>query len=212
MATTVRWRQQGLVIAGVAAFGLSSVGLPGAAGADGWVSGQVTDCFGAPLLFGLAIQVPENSTGWTNGTSGDDVILGTDGPELINGMGGDDTICAGRGDDWIVGDSGDDMIKGEGGDDTIYGNDDEDFIIGDAGADEIHGGDHDDFLEGQRGDDELYGDDGADGLSAAGELTGEDDLDCGGDVLDTAIYDEDLDQVANCDILVPYDGPTEDGD
>lgn len=207
---TMRMRRSSAAIVGVAA--LAMAGLPGGGPAGATEFEQLTDCFGAPLGVFTAIYVPANSTGWTNGTSGDDVIIGTDGPELINGMGGDDTICAGRGDDWIVGNSGDDMIKGEGGDDTIYGNDDEDFIIGDAGADEIHGGDHDDFMEGQRGDDEMYGDDGADALSAAGEATGEDDLDCGGDNLDTAIYDEDLDQVANCDILVPYDGPTEDGD
>jgi hypothetical protein len=38
-----------------------------------------------------AIYVPANSTGWTHGTPGDDMIIGTDGPELINGGGGDDT-------------------------------------------------------------------------------------------------------------------------
>ncbi len=39
--------------------------------------------------------MPENSTGGTNGTSGNDVIIGTSGAESINGVGGDDTICAG---------------------------------------------------------------------------------------------------------------------
>ena len=204
---------RGMAMAGVAAFALSGLGMADPAGAD-WVPNEMEpleDCFGAPLPWLTAIYVPANSTGWTNGTAGDDVIIGTDGPELINGNGGNDTICAGRGDDWIVGNSGDDMIKGEGGADTIYGNDDNDFIIGDAGDDNIYGGDHDDYIAGQRGEDEIYGEDGIDALVDYGEASGIDDFDCGDDA-DTVILDKDIDQETNCETVVEYDGPTEDGE
>jgi hypothetical protein len=232
MMTTVM-RRRGTAIAGAAAFALSAVVLSAPAGADsdpgppqtGGDPADMSDSVGpAPsfpvhledCLYALlppagAIYVPANSTGWTNGTSGDDVIIGTDGPELINGEGGNDTICAGRGDDWIVGSTGDDMIKGEGGADTIYGNADDDFIIGDAGDDDIYGGDNDDYIEGQRGDDELYGEDGIDALVDYGEVSDYDEFDCGDDT-DAAFFDEDIDQVWNCETRVEYSGPTDDGE
>ena len=204
MATTMRRRWTAIV--GAALVALLAGGISSPVGAVDFE--QLEDCFGQPMYVGSAIVVPENSSGWTNGTSGDDLIIGTDGPELINGGGGDDTICAGRGDDWIVGNAGDDMIKGEGGADTIYGNDGDDFILGDAGADEIYGGDHEDTLYGERGDDEMYGEDDVDALIDTG---GDDEFDCGSE-RDTASFDDDAARVSNCETLIEDTGPTEDGD
>lgn len=207
MTTTMRRR--GMALAGAAVFALSGMGLSSPAGATD--STPLEDCFGSPLVLGSAIAVPANSTGWTNGTSGDDVIIGTDGPDLIDGKGGNDRICGGGGDDEIHGNSGDDMIKGEGGADEIHGNGDVDFLLGDAGADTIHGGDGGDFLDGERGDDELYGEDGEDALLGSGEASGVDDFDCGLDQ-DTVIFDLGTDEVSNCENRVEYTGPSQDGD
>ena len=146
---TATMRRRGTAIAGTAAFTLSVLGLSSPVGAI--EAPRLEDCLGAPLPLFATIYVPDNSTGWTNGTPGNDVIIGTDGPELINGEGGADTIC---------------------------GNDGEDWILGDRGHDDLYGGDEDDFISGSTGDDEIFGEDGDDAIIGDG---GDDDLDCGDD-------------------------------
>ncbi len=83
------------------------------------------------------------------GTAGDDVIVGSDGPDRIKGLGGRDAICggggqddieAGDGDDVIDGGTGNDKIKGQAGNDTIDGGDGNDRIVGGLGDDRIDGG------------------------------------------------------------------------
>jgi len=60
-----------------------------------------------------------------NGTAGPDVIYAGSGAQTVNGLGGDDSICGG---------SGDDTLNGDGGDDTIFGDSGNDKIDGGAGA------------------------------------------------------------------------------
>ncbi len=55
------------------------------------------------------------------GTSGDDVIYGTDGPDVIRGMGGNDIIYGQEGNDIICGEGGNDTIYGWHGDDILFG-------------------------------------------------------------------------------------------
>ena len=55
------------------------------------------------------------------GTSGNDVITGTQADDTINGSGGNDTILDAYGDDVIDGGDGDDVIVDEGGSNTIRG-------------------------------------------------------------------------------------------
>ena len=55
------------------------------------------------------------------GTSGNDVITGTQADDTINGSGGNDTIFDAYGDDVIDGGDGDDVIVDEGGSNTIRG-------------------------------------------------------------------------------------------
>jgi len=69
------------------------------------------------------------------GTNGDDIIYGTDGPDLINGGNGNDTIYGGDGDDCIRGGNGNDTIYGEGGDDNIHGDHGNDLMYGGPGYD-----------------------------------------------------------------------------
>ena len=85
------------------------------------------------------------------GTSGDDVLRGTDGPDVIVGLGGDDTIWGLGGDDVICGDLGDDRIDGGGGSDSILGDTGESFLLGQGGGLNVPGGD--DTLFGGAGDD-----------------------------------------------------------
>ena len=76
--------------------------------------------------------------GTTNGTNGNDVIVGTTGADTINGGNGNDMICGapdgattdggdtingGNGDDFIVGFLGNDTITGGNGDDGLVGGD-----------------------------------------------------------------------------------------
>ncbi len=115
-------------------------------------------------------------------TDGPDVILGTNGPDVIDAGAGKDVICAeggadtidaGDGNDTIFGGAGADSIQAGKGNDTVNGNGGDDFVVGgkgndtlngDAGDDELRGGAGNDTLDGGTGKDDLRGDDGADTL------------------------------------------------
>src|SRR5258705_9544409 len=100
------------VFAAMLAFAL--IGAPAA-------SADPTSCFGlTPTITGNGI---------VNGTPGDDVILTGSGNDTIDGGGGKDVICAGAGDDqvdassdervFVFGGDGDDLLAGSPGNDTI---------------------------------------------------------------------------------------------
>ena len=100
------------------------------------------------------------------GTPGDDVIRGTNGPDVIvagrgddriNGRGGDDLICGRSGDDKIRGGNGDDRVLGWRGDDLILGGSGNDRLLGGLQADKILGGSGDDVLNGGAATDECDG-------------------------------------------------------
>ena len=139
----------------------------------------------APTCEGL------HATSDLQGGRGPDVIIGTDGDDLIHGEQGDDIICAGDGDDTVFGGRGSDAIFGDDGNDdirsgigrdTILGGagDDElrsgngidvvlgqagnDFVLGGSGNDDIGGGAGDDWLDGRNGDDIIKGGNGDDTL------------------------------------------------
>ena len=62
------------------------------------------------------------------GTSGPDIIYGSDGDDDINPYGGDDKVYAGRGNDSVRHSYGKDYIEGGPGDDTLRGGFDHDTI------------------------------------------------------------------------------------
>lgn len=110
-----------------------------------------------------------------HGTVGRDIIIGLDGNDTIHGLGGDDSIAGCDGDDTIMAGPGDDEITGdafgffgnpfaEGGNDTISGGPGNDTVFGGAGNDVLHGDNGDDFVVGHQGDDEVYGGEGDDGV------------------------------------------------
>jgi Tol biopolymer transport system component len=100
----------------------------------------------------------------SKGTTGNDVILGTDGSEEIKAGKGNDRVCAGDGDDTVKGAAGKDKVKGGGGADDIKGAADPDNLEGNGGKDQLDGGGDDDKLNGGGGKDRCDGAAGVDKL------------------------------------------------
>lgn len=146
---------------------------------------------------------PENqSIGTTGndilgGTESDNEIIGLDGNDFIASRGGNDNVIAGSGNDLVVaadgndtvsGGDGSDVLTGGFGDDIILGGDGEldyingdegnDFIDGGSGIDDLFGGNGNDFITGGIGNDRIFGESGDDQLY--GE-DGNDDIDAGED-------------------------------
>ena len=139
------------------------------------------------------------------GTTGDDLLLGTDcadriegrgGDDLIDARGGSDVIVTAAGNDHIVGGAGHDRIDAGGGDDIVFGGAGNDVIHGGAGNDSLHGGDGNDTILGGAGHDLITGGDGDD-IIDAGE---------GDDVVDGGAGDNVIDAGAGDDTITAGDG------
>lgn len=98
----------------------------------------------------------------TNGTDGDDVIIGSPADDVINGRLGNDTICGLGGKDEIRGAAGADWINGGGGGDKIWGGDGHDILQGGDGWDRMFGGSGKDNMDGGGGNDFMRGNGWAD--------------------------------------------------
>ncbi|MEM4284839.1 MAG: calcium-binding protein [Candidatus Nitrosocaldus sp.] len=134
-------------------------------------------------------------SGFVDGTSGNDFIVGSNVRDIINGRGGDDFIVGLDGNDDLSGDAiegtnasdtikgGDDIICGNAGDDSLVG----DIIFGYDGNDTITGGN--DTLEGGDGNDWLIGD-SIFGGNGDDTITGGNDTLEGGDGNDGLIGDD----------------------
>ena len=96
------------------------------------------------------------------GTSGMDIVPGTEDDDTISTLGGTDVVAGGGGDDDIDGGAGNDFLFGDSGDDTIEGGEGADVILGGSGADTLTGGAGADIVRGGSGDDTITGGDGAD--------------------------------------------------
>lgn len=131
------------------------------------------------------------------GTSGDDVIKGTQradvvwagaGDDEIDTLSGDDVICAGRGRDVVLAGMADDRIWAGTGNDRVTAGRGYDFVHGEDGADRILGGDQSDEIHGHAGPDFLHAGNSItsrnDGDKAYGGL-GRDRLKATGDEYDT---------------------------
>lgn len=113
------------------------------------------------------------------GTTGNDTLTGTAGPDVIVGLGGDDIINSGDGADIICGGARNDTISGGTGADRIFGGAGDDNINGGPGRDRIetnggtniaHGGNGNDTINGGDGNDQLFGDAGTDGVNGKGGI------------------------------------------
>lgn len=97
------------------------------------------------------------------GAGGDDVVCGGEGRDRIAGVEGDDTIFGGPGRDSLGGGAGNDRVSGEAGSDVVEGS---------AGDDRVRGGPGDDYFYEGLGDDKVFGGSGRDWLSYHGSSTG----------------------------------------
>ncbi len=117
-------------------------------------------------------EILDGDKGRSKGTSGDDVIQGTEGGRnKLDGDIGDDVLFGGgdrdklrgrEGDDDLIGGNDRDKLRGDEGNDALVGDGGEDRLRGGDGNDDLDGGDGDDRLDGDDGDDEIFGGDGAD--------------------------------------------------
>jgi len=127
-----------------------------------------TACFSTSCTIRCEDQ-PGDVCDGDEGTSGADVICGSDDVDIIN---------AGKGEDKACGDDGDDIISGGQNDDCLDGGDDNDIISGGQGSDRINGGAGDDielnggkgadFVTGDSGEDNVFGGDDSDSSSTSG--------------------------------------------
>jgi Ca2+-binding RTX toxin-like protein len=74
------------------------------------------------------------------GGSGNDSIIGTDGPNVLWGGAGNDWLDGGAGPDILYGEDDNDRLDGHAGNDTLAGNNGADKLFGAAGADTMSGG------------------------------------------------------------------------
>lgn len=110
---------------------------------------------------------------------GDDSVYGMSGNDRLYGEHGADRISGGEGNDRIGGGMGADKLYGDKGEDTLFGDFAKDFLWGGDGKDKLFGGQGDDTLLGANGDDALYGNEGYDVLDGG---AGNDQLDGSTDV------------------------------
>jgi Ca2+-binding RTX toxin-like protein len=126
-------------------------------------------------------------------------IKGTSGNDVLNGTAGADVICGGKGNDTINGKGGTDVLIGGPGDDGLFGG---------TGNDVAKGGTGSDYLSDQQGVDKLLSGDGSDFCLHAKDSHGGDTLNGGAgteryvaDASDTKISVEK--SVITCPIWTP---------
>jgi Ca2+-binding RTX toxin-like protein len=81
------------------------------------------------------------------GDSGDNLLTGGDGNDVLIGGSGDDDIMGAGGDDRLIGGSDDDTVNGGGGNDVLFGGSGNDILNGGAGNDELTGGSGEDVFD-----------------------------------------------------------------
>jgi Ca2+-binding RTX toxin-like protein len=146
-------------------------GAPG----SGQASAIVLDARGLPA--GTAIQLNNVDLAII---SGDVVVSGGAGANIVLGDAGSQNIVLGEGNDHLNGGAGNDTIGSATGSDTLLGGDGEDSVFGGMNADSVLGGDGDDILRGGKGHDSIEGGAGDDIIySGFGNdtLTGGEDAD-----------------------------------
>ena len=152
----------------------------------------------ALLCDGLEATIVVESSGLlTQGTDGDDVIVGSFGPDAIDAGAGNDTICGHSGDDILIGGPGDDHIQGGSGADNIQGGDGNDVLFGGNNDDILRGAGGDDIVLGEAGNDLLEGNAGDDTLwpgpgdDQVIDDEGDNSIGAGSDAIDSSAGDAD---------------------
>ena len=94
-------------------------------------AGAGNDLITCDTGLGLALELAVN----LDGGSGNDTLLGGDGPELLVGGNGKDVLTGGAGDDRLFGKNGVDSLDGGLDDDVLSGGNGRDILTGGFGAD-----------------------------------------------------------------------------
>jgi len=130
-------------------------------------AGVPSTCFGTACTIECEDQ-PGDVCDGDEGTTGADVICGSDQADIINAGKGQDKACGYNGNDIISGGQSDDCLRGDNDDDTISGGQGNDRIEGGSGDDiELDGGKGNDRVEGNNGDDNIFGGDDSDVSSSS---------------------------------------------
>ena len=96
------------------------------------------------------------------GLQGDDCLYGEAGNDRLGGGAGNDVLHGGEGRDRLFADSGDDELRGDAGVDHLRGSSGNDRVYGSVGNDYVSGGSNDDYVSGGRGNDSMRGESGRD--------------------------------------------------
>ncbi len=194
------------------------------------LAGAIALVLAAGAAWAATIQCPPSAGGEPClGTTGADTVIGTPDADDIRALAGPDTVRSKAEGDVSQGGKGEDLVRGAGGDDALVfgGEAGPDPLSGepgpftDASPDEARGGRGDDDVYGgyaQGGQDRVFGGEGDDQMQTfqrgtVGDLgvkVTKEFVECGPGV-DTAIFDEGLDVVADdCEDLIPVPpgGPT----
>ncbi|MBD2608343.1 nucleoside hydrolase [Scytonema hofmannii FACHB-248] len=133
----------------------------------------------SPSELFAVIAAQASVPGFSIGTSGDDVVYGSDardvisglsGDDIIYGNGGEDTLLGGYGNDTIYGSASNEFISGGVGNDTIYGNGGLDTIYAGEGDNLIYGGSQADRIFAGSGNDTIYANGGGDFINSGAGL------------------------------------------
>jgi uncharacterized delta-60 repeat protein len=92
-----------------------------------------------------------------DGGSGNDLLMGGGGANLILGDTGSDALMGGGSDDVLLGGEGNDDMFGHGGNDVLVGGDGNDMLFGGAGRDLLIGSQDEDYLNAGTDEDILIG-------------------------------------------------------
>jgi Ca2+-binding RTX toxin-like protein len=88
-----------------------------------------------------------------NGTSGPDMLFAGNAQDTLNGREGNDLLCAGQGDDQLTGGGDADTLDGGQGQDRLDGGEGSDTLLGGQGDDRLTGGSGADLFDGGQGND-----------------------------------------------------------
>lgn len=164
----------------------------------GGINPNITETSGTNNANGFG--VPEDNTADFSTETGDLLVMGLSGNDMIVSGSGADLLAGGTGNDDLDGGAGADVLAGGTGNDTLRGGDGDDILHGGIGNDLLIAGSGGDLLDGEDGDDRLRGNSGSDTLIGG---DGDDRLDgaSGGDVLNGDAGEDFIEGEGGNDIL-----------
>ncbi len=145
--------------------------------------------------------VVRSGNGLIEGTAGDDVLTGGLRADTLVGGAGDDRLTGGFSGDSLLGGSGADTIDAGGGANVVDAGTGDDLVFAAAGMDTLRGGEGDDTIRGGFNADCLFGDAGDDLVLGEG---GFDVIEggIGADTLDGGLLDDTIDGGADGDLIL----------